>query len=238
MQVLARTRANSALDLQFHANTRQGRNPMTATLETVNVVHAVRPGAGRDTAIDKRPVTGRVAVGELGLAGDRQCDTRHHGGPDRALYAYAGEDRAWWAAELDRAVPPGLFGENLATRGLDITNARIGERWRIGDPGRGVLVEVRLPRTPCENLSYRMDDPDFHKRIAATGRVGAYLRVLETGSIQAGDPIAVEDRPDHELTIGGYFDRPGPDVMQGVLDSGVDLAERVRRRAQRIAARG
>jgi hypothetical protein len=62
--------------------------------------------------------------------------------------------------------------------------------------------------------------------------------VLETGSIQAGDPIAVEDRPDHELTIGGYFARPGPDVMRGVLDSGVDLAERVRRRAQRIAARG
>lgn len=209
----------------------------SARLTTVNVVHAIRPGAGRDTAIDKRPFAGPVAVGELGLAGDRQCDTRHHGGPDRALYAYASEDAAWWAAELDREIPPGLLGENLTTRGLDVTGARIGERWRIGEPGRGVLVEVRLPRTPCENLSTRMGEPDFHKRFARAGRVGAYLRVLEAGSIEAGDRIVVEDRPDHELTIGGYYDRPGPDLMRGVLDSGVDLVERVRRRAQRIAAR-
>jgi MOSC domain-containing protein YiiM len=206
-----------------------------ACLTSVNVVHAIRAGAGRDTAIDKRSVAGRVGVGELGLAGDRQCDTRHHGGPDRALYAYAAEDAAWWADELGREVPPGLLGENLTTSGLDVTGARIGERWRIGD---GVLVEVRLPRTPCENLSMRMGDPEFHKRFARSGRVGAYLKVLDGGSVEAGDRIVVEERPDHGLTVGGYYDRPGPDVMRRVLDSGVDLAETVRRRAQRIAARG
>jgi MOSC domain-containing protein YiiM len=208
-----------------------------ARLTAVNVVHAIRPGAGRDTAIDKRPVLGPVAVGELGLAGDRQCDAHHHGGPDRALYAYAGEDAAWWAAELDREIPPGLLGENLTTRGLDVTGARIGERWRIGEPGRGVLVEVRLPRTPCENLSMRMGDPAFHRRFARSGRVGAYLKVLEAGSVEVGDRIVVEDRPDHELTIGGYYDRPGPDVMRGVLGCDVDLVESVRRRVQRIARR-
>jgi MOSC domain-containing protein YiiM len=208
----------------------------SARLTTVNVVHAIRRGAGRDTAIDKRPVTGQVSVGALGLDGDRQCDTRHHGGPDKALYAYASEDAAWWAEQLGRDIPPGLFGDNLTTVGLDITGALIGERWRIGGPG-GVLVEVRMPRTPCENLSFRMGDPQFHKRFVASGRVGAYLAVLEPGTIEAGDPIEIAVRPDHRLTVGGYFDRPDPAVMRQALDTGIDLADTVRRRARRVAAR-
>lgn len=206
-------------------------------LLTVNVVHTIRPGAGRQTAIDKRPVDGPVAVGELGLEGDRQCDAKHHGGPDKAVYAYASEDAAWWADRLDRDIPPGLIGDNLRTAGLDVTGARIGERWRIGGPG-GVLVEVRMPRTPCENLSLRMGDPDFHKRFVAVGRVGAYLKVVEPGTVAAGDGITIERRPDHELTIGGFFGRLDAALMRRVLDSGVELAEPVRRRANRIVARG
>lgn len=132
------------------------------------------------------------------MAGDRQCDTRYHGGPDKALYAYAIEDAEWWAAELGREIPPGLFGENLTTRGLDITGALIGERWQIG----GILVEVRSPRTPCGNLSGRMDIKRFHHRFARTGRVGAYLKVLHPGKIQAGNRITVLHRPDKAPTIG------------------------------------
>ncbi|WP_350278502.1 MOSC domain-containing protein [Kribbella sp. HUAS MG21] len=160
---------------------------MAGRLVAVNVVHELIRGPTRWTAIDKRPVTGAVEVGELGLVGDRQCDTRYHGGPDKALYAYAAEDAEWWAAALGREIPPGLFGENLTTRGLDVTGALIGERWRIG----GILVEVRSPRTPCGNLSGRMEIKRFHQRFARSGRVGVYLKVLTTGSIQAGDPIEV-----------------------------------------------
>jgi MOSC domain-containing protein YiiM len=205
-------------------------------LLTVNVMHRSWRGPIRDSGIDKRPVGDPVAVGELGLDGDRQFDSRNHGGPDKALYAYASEDADWWAAELGREITPGLFGENLTTRGLDITNARIGERWRIGGPG-GVLVEVRMPRTPCENLSARMRDSTFHKRFAASRRVGAYLKVLEPGTVAAGDPIAIDFRPGHTLTVGGYLDRPDPTVMREVLDTGIELAEIVRRRVRRIAAR-
>ncbi|TDW98931.1 MOSC domain-containing protein [Kribbella sp. VKM Ac-2566] len=170
-----------------------------ARLVAVNVVHEVIRGPTRWTAIDKRPVRGAVEVGELGMVGDRQCDTRYHGGPDKALYAYAEEDADWWAAELGREIPPGLFGENLTTRGLDVTGALIGERWRIG----GILVEVRSPRTPCGNLSGRMGIKRFHQRFARTGRVGAYLKVLETGEVCAGDRITVVHRPDDGQTIGG-----------------------------------
>ncbi|MGH3646902.1 MAG: MOSC domain-containing protein [Micromonosporaceae bacterium] len=128
-------------------------------LLAVNVVHKMLRGPSRDTAIDKRPVAGMVAVGELGLAGDKQGDTRNHGGTDQALYAYASEDAAYWTAQLNREITPGLFGENLTTQRLDITAALIGERWRIGARGTGIVVEVRMPRTPCVNLSARMGIP-------------------------------------------------------------------------------
>ncbi len=175
---------------------------MPAHLVAVNVVHELIRGPSRWTAIDKRPATGPVEVGELGLAGDTQCDTRWHGGPDKALYAYAAEDAAWWSEQLDREIPPGLFGENLTTRGLDITGALIGERWRIGGPKTGVVVEVRSARDPCGNLSARMGIPRFHRRFRAAGRVGAYLGVLSTGSVRAGNRIVVVHRPDRGLTIG------------------------------------
>lgn len=211
---------------------------MPARLQAVNVVYEILRGPSRLTGIDKRPVDGPVAVGALGLAGDTQCDTRNHGGTDKALYAYASEDAAYWAALLGREITPGLFGENLTTEDLDITAAQIGERWRIGPRRSGIVVEVCMPRTPCENLSARMGIPKFHQRFAAVGRPGAYLRVITAGSVRAGDAVSVESRPGHGVTIGDLAGKPSPDRMRQLLDSGVDLAEQVRRTAQRIAARG
>jgi MOSC domain-containing protein YiiM len=206
-------------------------------LLAVNVVHEVLRGPSRYTAIDKRPVTGPVTVGEFGLAGDKQCDTRFHGGPDRALYAFASEDSAWWAAELGREIPPGLFGENLTTKGLDITTAEIGERWRIGAKKTGIVVEVRLPRDPCANLSARMGIPKFHRRFAATGRPGAYLKVVDGGMVKAGDPLVIDHRPGHGVTIADVF-ALRPDTMRRLLDAGTELAEPLRKLAERVVRRG
>jgi MOSC domain-containing protein YiiM len=208
-----------------------------ARLLTVNVVHEILRGPSRYTAIDKRPVAGAVTVGELGLAGDRQCDTRNHGGPDKALYVYASEDAAWWAEELGRDIPPGLFGENLTTSGLDVTGALIGEHWRIGHRSSGVLVEVRMPRTPCANLSARMGLPRFHRRFAEVGCPGAYLKVLTAGSVAADAPIAVEHRPGHGITVGDVARDPTPEQMRRLLESEVDLAEPMRHLAERVSRR-
>ena len=100
-------------------------------MTAVCVVHQILDDArcidGR-TAIDKRAVDGPVPVGTLGLAGDAQCDTKHHGGPFQAVYAYADEDAAWWAGQLDQTITPGRFGENLRTSGLDLCAARAAAR--------------------------------------------------------------------------------------------------------------
>jgi MOSC domain-containing protein YiiM len=208
--------------------------PVTAFVETVNVVHALRPGFFHETAIDKRPVSGPVVVTTLGLAGDQQISSVH-GGPDKAVYAYATEDADWWGDRLEREVPPGLFGENLRTSGLDVSGAQIGQRWQIGQQ---LLLEVRMPRTPCENLSQRVGIEGFHLEFNASGKVGALLRVIEQGTVQAGAEIVPLDPPGHGVTVADLAKGPTPAQMLALLDSGVPLARSVRSKAQRMAARG
>ncbi|MGH3671490.1 MAG: MOSC domain-containing protein [Pseudonocardiaceae bacterium] len=149
------------------------------------------------TSIFKEPVEGRVMVQGVNLAGDDQADRSVHGGPDKAVYAYAREDIEWWSDGLGAPLPPGVFGENLTLAGVAVTGAVIGERWRLG----GVLLEVCAPRIPCYKLGFRMGEDGFPRLFAAAGRPGAYLRILTEGTIAAGDAVVVEHRSSHGVTI-------------------------------------
>jgi MOSC domain-containing protein YiiM len=174
---------------------------VAGTLVTVNVAPVSHP-AWKDwndlgTAIDKRPVTGPVRAQALGLVGDRQADLLNHGGIHQALYAYATEDAAFWAAETGRAVPPGALGENLTTAGVEVSGAVVGERWRIGS----VLAEVTAPRIPCRTFATFWDVPKLVPRFIAAARPGAYMKVLEEGTLQAGDAVTVDARPGHGVTV-------------------------------------
>jgi MOSC domain-containing protein YiiM len=148
------------------------------------------------TAIWKSPVEGRAALRGVNLRGDDQADRTVHGGPDKAVYAYAAEDTEWWEAQLGSRLGAGAFGENLTVRGLPVSEAVIGERWTVGS----TVLEVAQPRLPCFKLGLRMGDPRFLKRFAAAGRPGAYLRVIHEGDIGSGDQIDVLSRPEHAVS--------------------------------------
>ncbi len=160
------------------------------------------------SGIDKRPVAGRHAVRGVNVDGDGQADLSVHGGADKALYAYAAEDAAWWAEELERDVDPGMFGENLTTTGLDCTGAVVGERWMIGD----LVLEVCQPRLPCFKLGMQFDDPRMLKRFVQASRPGVYLRILQEGDVAAGDEIDVLDRPAHGVTVALVADAIQKDI--------------------------
>jgi MOSC domain-containing protein YiiM len=136
-------------------------------------------------------------VAGINLEGDEQADRRVHGGPDKAVYAYAAEDAAWWAHELGRDVGPGAFGENLTVEGVDVSGALIGERWSVGS----VELEVCQPRLPCAKLGLRFGDPTMVRRFGEAARPGAYLRILAEGELGAGDAVTVHSRPDHDVTV-------------------------------------
>ncbi|MEU3252837.1 MOSC domain-containing protein [Streptomyces sp. NPDC006997] len=162
------------------------------------------------TGIDKRPVDGpiRVAapgpkgVGGSGLAGDAICHTRHHGGAHQAVYAVAREDLDDWERELGRTLANGAFGENLTTSGLDVSGALIGERWRVGGE---VVLEVTSGRIPCRTFQGHMGEKGWVRRFTEKAAPGAYLRVITPGEIQAGDPVEIVHRPDHEVTVALSF---------------------------------
>ncbi len=158
------------------------------------------------TSIDKQRVAGPVEVDTLGLAGDQVSDTRHHGGVDQAVYAFAREDLDRWAEVLGEEIRDGQFGENLTTSGIDVNESELGERWRIGE----VILEVASVRTPCNDFKVWMgrcgyDNSAWVKRFAAEGRPGPYLRVLATGTVRAGDELTVVHEPGHGVTVAVMF---------------------------------
>lgn len=161
----------------------------------------------RTTGIFKEPQSGRIRVAGVTVGDDVQVDKRHHGGPTQAVYAYAAEDYDWWEGELGTKLAPGTFGENLTTRGVDVTNALIGEVWVIND----VAIQVTDPRIPCSTLRARMGIPGFVKTFAASRRFGAYFRIVQEGQLAVGDEIEVLERPNHDVSIArlgaAYFDK-------------------------------
>jgi len=158
-------------------------------------------GRPAKSAIWKSPAAGRIAAQGVNLDGDDQADRRAHGGPDKAIYAYAVEDARWWEQEIGRPLAYGEFGENLTTEGIEVNYALVGERWEI----ETTVLEVSEPRIPCWRLGVRMNDPIFPRRFAEAMRPGAYLRIVVEGNIGAGDEIRVIEKPGHSLTIRDVF---------------------------------
>jgi MOSC domain-containing protein YiiM len=198
-----------------------------AKVEAVNVgkPRPIDRGKGRveTSAIWKEPVSGRVAVRGVNIEGDDQADRRVHGGPDRAIYAYAAEDTEWWEGELGRELGPGIFGENLTLSGVDVTGALVGERWRIGS----VVLQVTCPRVPCWKLAKKMGDPLFIKRFAHARRPGTYLSIVEEGKLGAGDEVEIVHRPNHDVTIGLFAEAYEHDraLLPRLLDAADDLPD-------------
>ena len=173
---------------------------------TVNIAAIVHEGAwtgseGR-TGIDKQPTASKVKFENDGVAGDVVVDRKHHGGYDKAVYAYAKEDAVWWEAQIGREIGNGGFGENLTTEGIDVNAAKIGERWQIGS----VILEVSEPRIPCRVFAGFWDRPTLIKDFTDARRSGAYLRIIQEGEIIAGDEIKVIHSPEHDVTIRDLFD--------------------------------
>ncbi|MBD0322532.1 MAG: MOSC domain-containing protein [Aldersonia sp.] len=198
----------------------------TGRVEAICVVHTEHPVLkGERTAIDKRPVAGRVRIATLGPVGDHVVDTRHHGGDDQAVYAYSEAEAGRWADDIDNPIPPGRFGENLRISGLPITDAVVGEQWAIGD----TLLAVTGPRTPCAKFAEWMAEPRWVRRFAERGDVGAYLRVLREGTIGAGDTVEVVHVPEHSVTVRELFRLDDIDRLAVLLDEpGLSRASRHR----------
>lgn len=185
------------------------------TTGTLVSIQAARPhNYGRDDADDehdrpwrtaffKQPMKGRVKVGLTNVAGDEQADRENHGGIDKAVLAYSADHYPYWREVLNKPeIPYGGFGENLTIAGLDETKVCLGDVWQIGD----VRFEISQPRQPCWKLSRRWRIGDLARQVMDNLKSGWYLRVLQTGEIEAGMSVTLEDRPLPQWTVARASD--------------------------------
>ena len=139
--------------------------------------------------VPKRPVTD-AHVGRLGLDGDRHDHDWVHGGPHRAVALFALEAIERVQADGHPGVVPGAVGENLTTTGIELARLAVGTRLAVGDE---VILEISGPANPCDVIKGAFT-------AGKSGRISIllhpddsrmYARVLQEGSIRAGDEIAI-----------------------------------------------
>lgn len=191
------------------------------TAETIR--HGTR---STTTGICKRPTAGPVPVGEFGVQGDEILDTEHHGGRDQAVYAYRQEDYEWWSSETGLEVEPGLFGENLTISGLP-GDLVIGDRLLVGD----AVLEATSARIPCGTLAMRVQDSGFGMAFRKAERPGIYFRVLNPGTVAAGDAVELVECGANTVTVLDLFrfafeTSHDVETLKRMLDA--PIAERIR----------
>ncbi|WP_027007539.1 MOSC domain-containing protein [Conexibacter woesei] len=175
------------------------------------------------TAIVKKPVLdgARIALSPTGFDDDEQADLTVHGGPDKAICCYASEHFPYWVRLLERSepMPPGAFGENLTLHGALETGVHIGDTYRLGDDG--VVVQVSQPRGPCFKLAARWGTKRVTREMAYDMIAGFYFRVIETGTVAAGDTLELLDRTSPitvaEVLRVTYRDRHDPQALSRVV---------------------
>ena len=154
------------------------------------------------SGIYKSVVSGPVWAGTTNLAGDGQCESIHHGGPDRPILMLGSSSYERWGKELGRELDLGSFGENLTVDCLNEDNVCIGDVWETGR----VTIEVSQPRIPCNKLGRRLENPEVANKIMDAREGGWYCRVLAEGEIQAGEELRLTRRVHPEWTVRRAFD--------------------------------
>ncbi len=153
------------------------------------------------TGIYKHSTNEPVQITRDGLAGDAISDKQNHGGDDQAVYIYGSPDYAWWSKTLGHEIAPGTFGENLTISDLESAALQVGDRLHVGE----VTLEITAARIPCVTLAARMGDPQFVKRFRAAERPGAYCRVIQTGTVHAGETVRLEPYAGETISVVEMF---------------------------------
>ncbi len=141
------------------------------------------------SSIFRDRVHGPVQVSFQGLAGDRVAQP-YHGSPGAAICVHLTDHYSFWNSEYGMSLEAGCVGENVTLDNISEDQVCVGDRVRLGT----ALVEVSGPRVPCANLARRIGRSDWVKLTIQNNCTGFYLRVLEPGTVQSGDPWILAER--------------------------------------------
>jgi MOSC domain-containing protein YiiM len=94
-----------------------------------------------------------------------------------------------------------MFGENLTVAGLDESEIRIGNIYKIGT----AIVQVSQPREPCYKLGIRFGTQEILRQFIDHGHPGTYVRLLEKGEVAAGDTLELLEQSENPLTVTQFY---------------------------------
>ena len=160
-------------------------------------------GKEEKTGIFKVPTAEPIFLGKTDVDKDTVVDRKYHGGLDKACYLFSSDEYAYWKKlypNLDWDW--GMFGENLTIEGLEESQLRIGDIYRIG----GALVQVSQPREPCYKLGIRFKTQNIIKQFIDRSHPGTYVRVLKEGLVSRGDNMVLVEQSENSLTIQQFYD--------------------------------
>jgi len=168
------------------------------------------------TGIFKYPVDEPLILEMESVAKDTISNRKVHGGVHKACYLFSLEQYPFWKdlyPHLDWDW--GMFGENLTIEGMDENQLRIGDVFRVGT----ALVQISQPREPCYKLGIRFGDQNILRQFIAHGYPGAYVRILEKGTVRAGDELQLEKRSGNSLTVKQFFNflyerKKNPEILK------------------------
>jgi MOSC domain-containing protein YiiM len=178
---------------------------------------------GQSTGIYKQRVEGSIRLGIEGFAGDVQADRRVHGGPEKAVHHYAGENFRLLAEHFPAAadqLTPGSIGENLSTVGWDENSVCIGDIFRLGE----TVLQVSQPRSPCWKIDHRYGVEGMARFIGENGLTGWYYRVLKTGEVASGAHFELAERLPGAISLAELWQRwrdhrPDPDALARLIEA-------------------
>ncbi len=182
-------------------------------------------GKNISTSIFKKPIEGAVALSELKLKGDQQVDLENHGGGHKAVYAFSANEYDYWQQTLEKpSLHFGQFGENLTISNLDEAQLCIGDRLQINN----CILEVTQPRVPCFKLGIALENKLMPKLFIAHASTGIYFKVIQTGSLSAGDKVQVCYQHPSKLSVKTLF--------QAYFDPEFIDAKKVMQQASKVKA--
>lgn len=192
----------------------------------------VYEGRGVPSAINKHPISDSVYLSKINFKGDKQADLENHGGPDKAVCAYAFDHYSFWEEELGQKLRMASFGENLTIEGLTEDSVHIGDTFKLGE----AVLQVTQPRQPCYKLATKLGQPDMVLQVRNTGFSGYYFRVLEEGNVSVGDQLVLLEEDAANVSISFvnnilYHDKKNVEGIKKVLEAKA-LAASLRERLQ------
>jgi MOSC domain-containing protein YiiM len=173
---------------------------LTARIRALNVGRAgvIRRGDEEiKTAFLKQPVDHALPLRELGFDGDEHV-YEFHGGPDKAVLAYAHDHYAFWRDQHGLDLPESAaFGENLTVEGVTEETVHLGDVFEVGT----AVVQVTQPRAPCFKIAARYGVAKMSLYVQQTGYTGILFRVLEEGEVRAGHELRLRSRLSHGISV-------------------------------------